>query len=78
VDDGQGRHRGTPHPLASSINRWILVAVFVVLANVVLGVFFSPTDRRMAVSVGLLAVSMIGFYRASKLIKRGYPNLGDR
>jgi hypothetical protein len=72
LSDGACRHRGIANPLEYPIGRWTLLAVCAALAII----FFSPDDTgwALALSIGLLAISMFGFYRASRPIKRGYQS----
>lgn len=55
------------------VGRWTLLALFALVAGLFL---VDDTGWRFAFGVGLVAVSMTAFYRAGKLIKKGYPELG--
>ena len=77
MDDGQGRHRGTPNPLEFPVGRWTLFALCTLVASIASIFIFDGTDWRFAVGVGLFGVSMTAFYRATRLIGRGYPELDE-
>lgn len=65
-------HRGTPNHLEFSVGRWTLFGVCALVASIFI---FDDTGWCSAVGVGLFGVSMAAFYRAARLIKRGYPEL---
>lgn len=67
MDDEQGRHRGSAHPLEFPIGRWTLLAVLALVAG---SFVFDDTGWRFAAGVGLFLLSMAGFYVAHTLIKR--------
>lgn len=75
MDDGIGKHRGTPHPLEFPIGRRLLVAVSALVGS---GLIFDDTGWRFVAGAGLFGVSMTAFYLASRLITKGYPDLDDR
>ena len=72
--DGQGRRRGTPNPLEFPVGRWTLFALATLVAS---SFIFDDTGWRFAVGVGLFGASMAAFYRAARLIRRGYPELDE-
>lgn len=72
VADEQGRHRGTPNPLEFPVGRWTLLAL---CAPVAVLFVFDSTGWGFPAGVGLFGISVAAFYRAAKLIKKGYPEL---
>ena len=74
MGDEKGGHRGSRHPLEFLIGWWTLFAVCALLAALFV---IGDNAWRIAVGAGLLAASMIGFYIATRLITKGYPDLKD-
>lgn len=61
-----------PNALEFAIGRWCLLGLCALLASIFV---FDHTGWRVAMGVGLLGISMTGFYLAARLIRRGYPDL---